>query len=194
MDDGKADVLRRVAEALSTGNECGARALARAEYPFGPRPSSGRRYSDVELARLFFRDGFLDRYTGRRLVFPGALMALSLALPEEFPYHRNWKMDACHPAYWELAPTLDHVVPVARGGPDEASNWVTASMLSNARKAHWTLEELGWELLPAGDLGDWDGLAGWATEYAIGRPEIGGHPYVRRWAEAARRARGASGG
>ncbi|HBZ29901.1 MAG TPA: HNH endonuclease, partial [Nitrosomonas nitrosa] len=30
-------------------------------------------------------------------------------------------MDACHIAYWELSPTLDHVVPVTLGG---AEKWI----------------------------------------------------------------------
>ena len=60
--------------------------------------------------------------------------------------------------YWELFPTVDHIVPIARGGIDEESNWVTTSMLRNSMKSNWTLEELDWSLLPTGDLQEWDGL------------------------------------
>ena len=125
-----------------------AQTLLQAGAPFSGYPARKRQYSEATKTRLFLRDGFIDRYTGKKLVFIGILRLISLRMPEVFPYHPNWKMESCHPAYWELAPTLDHVVPVARGGQDSIENWVTASMLSNARKANWTLDELGWTLLP----------------------------------------------
>ena len=87
-----------------------------AEYPFTPLPNAGRNYSPGQCMAVFVRDGFIDRYSGRRLVFPGTLRLLSLLLPQEFPFHSNWKTDACHSAFWELFPTIDHVVPVSRGG------------------------------------------------------------------------------
>ena len=96
------------------------------------------------MTRVFARDGFVDRYSGDKLVFPGTLLRLLSALmPDEFPAHPNWKMSASHVMYWELCPTIDHLVPVARGGADNESNYVTISMLRNSAKAHWTLEELG---------------------------------------------------
>jgi hypothetical protein len=48
-------------------------------------------------------------------------------------------MSETHIIYWALFPTIDHVVPVAREGPDEDKNWVTTSMLRNAAKSNWTL-------------------------------------------------------
>ena len=69
-------------------------------------------------------------------------------------------MSETHMIYWELFPTVDHVVPIARGGGDDESNWVTTSMLHNSAKSNWKLEELGWQLLPAGDIEQWDGLLG----------------------------------
>jgi hypothetical protein len=78
----------------------------------------------------------VDRYSGLPLVFPGVLRLLSRLLPQEFPFHPNWKMAETHPAYWELFPTIDHVLPVSRGGVDSDVNWVTTSMLRNAAKAN----------------------------------------------------------
>lgn len=91
---------------------------------------------------VFTRDGFVDRYSGDLLVFPGTLRLLAKLLPHEFPFHSNWKADACHPAFWQLFPTIDHVVPVSRGGADADSNWMSTSMLRNSAKANLTLEEL----------------------------------------------------
>lgn len=103
----------------------------------------GRRYTELQSLEVFARDGFVDRYSGQRLVFPGILRLLSRLLPQEFPFHPNWKMAQTHRAYWELFPTIDHVLPVARGAADSEANWVTTSMLRNAAKANGKLQEVG---------------------------------------------------
>ena len=54
--------------------------------------------------------------------------------------HIRTEASETHIAFWELFPTVDHLVPVSRGGSDEELNWVTASMLSNQAKAQWTVE------------------------------------------------------
>ena len=83
-------------------------------------------------------------------------------LPDAVRYHANWKQSETHPACWELSPTIDHVVPVARGGSElDARNIVTTSMLNNARKANWTLGELGWPDRRAPVVQGWDGLVAW---------------------------------
>lgn len=51
-------------------------------------------------------------------------------------------MSECHIVYWELFPTIDHIVPVARGGRNSEENWVSTSMLRNSAKFNGTLEEL----------------------------------------------------
>ena len=67
-------------------------------------------------------------------------------------------MTDTHIAYMELIPTIDHIFPVSRGGEDNEENWVTTSMKKNAIKSNWTLDELGWDLYPAGNIDKWDGL------------------------------------
>ena len=119
-------------------------------------------------------------------MFPGTLRLLARLLPGEFPYHLNWKTDTCHFAFWELSPTIDHVVPVSRGGTDAESNWATTSMLRNGAKANFTLEELGWTMCPPGDLRDWDGLTSWFLVQAEEDPAILGNTFLRRWQMAAR--------
>lgn len=71
-----------------------------------------RQYTPFESTCLFVTDGFIDRYDGERMVFPGVLRILSDIFPNDFPYHPNWKSGACHQWYWELFPTVDHIVPV----------------------------------------------------------------------------------
>lgn len=97
-------------------------------------------------------------------------------------------MDRGHIAYWELFPTIDHVVPVARGGVDEHSNWVCCSMLTNGIKANWLLEELRWQLLPPGNLSEWDGMIGWFVEQVERESGALDDPYIQRWYSASKEA------
>src|SRR5215471_16545214 len=128
------DAIERICHALTDGNPAGAGAIARQEMPFQPVVRPKRTYSDVDALCIFLRDGFIDRYSGQRLVFPDVSRLLSLLLPDGIPYHSIWKTTECHLLFWHLSPTVDHVVPVVRGGADCADNWVCTSMLRNAVK------------------------------------------------------------
>jgi hypothetical protein len=133
------------------------------------------------MTRIFARDGFIDRYRGTRLVFPPVLRLLSHYLPVEFPYHKNGKMSEGHLAYWEIFPTIDHVVPVARGGADSEENWVCCSMLTNSIKSNWTLEQMQWQLLPPGSLKEWDGMVSWFVQLVSTEPSTLENAYIKRW-------------
>jgi hypothetical protein len=181
----RAAILQTICESIAHGDTTEAGAVARREYPFEPQEVAGRDYDELTCTRIFIRDGFIDRYAGTRLVFPGTLRLLSRLLPAEFPFHPNWKMSATHSAYWELFPTIDHVVPVARGGKDDESNWVTTSQLRNSAKAAWTLNELGWSLQPPGDVREWDGLMSWFLA-TVSEEALRQDRYLRAWQKAAR--------
>ena len=181
----RAAIIGRALQTLCRGGRAAARDLLRAEYPFIAVTPEGRRYTEVQSLQVFLRDGFVDRYSGQPLVFPGVLRLLSRLLPQEFPFHPNWKMAETHPAYWELFPTIDHVLPVSRGGVDGDVNWVTTSMVRNAAKANWTLEELGWSLRPVGSLVDWDGLMGSFLKFVDSDRSVLEDVYLRRWHSAA---------
>jgi hypothetical protein len=162
-----------------------ARDILRAEYPFTPTTRTARRYTKRQMIQVFVRDGFVDRFSGARLVFPGALRLVSKLLPDEFPFHPNGKLSEGHIGFWELFPTVDHVVPVARGGSDTEENWVTTSMLTNAAKGLYLPEELGWTMQPAGTLSDWDGLLSWFIGFVDAHPEFLKEPYIRNWRRVA---------
>jgi len=181
----KSETIQRVCEALIAGNKNTASSIVCSEYPFESQSFAGRKYKELESTGIFIRDGFIDRYSGNRLIFPPVLRLISRLLPEEFPFHPNWKMNESHMAYWELSPTVDHIVPVARGGADDETNWVTTSMVRNSAKSNWTLEELGWRLLPPGDFKHWDGLIGWLMQYLKGAPEHLRDAHIKRWYNAA---------
>lgn len=155
-------------------------------YPFKPLEKSARKYTPLQMTKIFVRDGFIDRYKGHPLVFPPSLRIISHYLPAIFPYHKNGKMSVGHIAYWQLFPTIDHIYPVARGGKDEETNWVCCSMLSNSIKSNWTLEELEWELLPPGNRADWDGMLGWYIEQVEANNTFLSKQYFKIWYNAAK--------
>jgi hypothetical protein len=187
MTHSRAAILGRICDALAAGDRETATSIARRDYPFVRGTVAARRYSAMQCMRLFVRDGFIDRYSGARLICPATLRLLSIVLPEEFPAHPNWKMTDSHSMFWELFPTIDHVVPVARGGADAEANWVTTSMLRNNAKANWTLDELGWTLHAPGDPREWDGLTRWFVDMVARDRTLLGHAYLRRWHSAALR-------
>lgn len=182
----KPTILQDVCAALSDDCPEKAAELLEDAYPFEAIEPTRRRYTERQMTQVFVRDGFIDRYTGNRLVFPGALRLISERLPDAFPYHPHGKMDECHMAYWELFPTVDHVVPVSRGGKDAMANWATTSMRRNGMKANWTLDELGWTLMEPGDVSEWDGLIGWfLVEMERHEDLLRDSSYFRRWHRAA---------
>ncbi len=179
--------LASVCRLISQGSADAARALLGREMPFQPVAPVARKCTPGQALAVFRRDGFLCRYSGERLVFPGTLRLLSVLWPEQFPHHPNWRMSETHLAYWRLCPTVDHIVPVARGGPDDATNWVTTSQLRNSAKSNWLLGELGWTLQSPGALRDWDGLSGWFLEHVEAHPDLLGFPAIKSWYHALRR-------
>jgi hypothetical protein len=183
----KGDIIRDICSALLAGER--ERALKLAEsYPMTGQPPSDRKFSALDCMKVFVRDGFIDRYspTSERLVFPGTLRLLSLLLPERFPFDPHWRMEVTHPAYWELFPTIDHEISVARQGKDDESNWVTTSQWRNSAKSSWTLEELGWKKYPPGRIEEWDGLTGQFMKFTRASSELLRDQYLARWHRAAK--------
>jgi hypothetical protein len=177
----KISALTQVSRILTAGDRALAASLISERYPFEPFGKGSRVVSKNQTMRIYMRDGFIDRYSGQPLVFQGSLRLMSELLPAAFPYHEHWKTDQCHFAYWELAPTLDHVVPVSRGGDNSDENIVTTSAVRNAAKANFTLDELGWSIKPAGDYGKWDGLVSWFVHMSDKIPSVFECNYFRGW-------------
>lgn len=183
-----AQAFRQVSELLSSGDSVAAAEILSTAFPQSPVSTPRSPWSPSRLSKVFVRDGFTDRYFGEPLVFPGALRALSVLSPSLFPYHRNWKQSLTHPAYWSHYPTIDHVVPVARGGADDESNVVTTSMLRNAAKANWLLSELGWPTARAPLSASWDGLLPWFCREYERNDKLRDQPSLPQWYKAAKSA------
>lgn len=176
----KVQAIESAAKAILGSNLEVAKEIINTDYPFNKMISTERKYTDKQKMAQFVRDGFIDRYSGQKLLNPGILKVLSYYMPEEFPYHAHWKMEECHNEYWEFVPTLDHIYPVALGGADDEANWATTSMLHNSIKNNWTLEQLQWKLYPAGDYEDWDGLTNLFLQIVESDTELLKDAYVKR--------------
>ena len=184
----RAGVLVAVCDLITQGRIPDATDVLNADYPAVVPPLQPKPISTRRLMQLFHRDGFTDRYSGERLVYPGALIALSILLGPSFPYHRNWKQSETHQAFYELYPTVDHVIPLARGGLNDDSNLVTTSMLRNSTKANWLLEELGWPSERAPIVEGWDGLLGWFEEACTAHEIVRRDKAVQKWRRASMEA------
>jgi hypothetical protein len=158
--DHAAETLEMAMAHIAKGETQESSAIVAERYPFVP-PVERRSISLLDRVRVFLRDGFIDRYGGQQLFFPPVLGVLSSEIPESFP--------SVHIAYWELFPSVDHLVPLARGGAHEMANWVTTSMSRNLQKSNFTLEDMGWQLVEPGSLKTWDGGLAWFFEYTAGR-------------------------
>ena len=197
--DAKAGVLSEVCAALLAGNPRSAKETLARDYPFKRVEKTARAFSVRRSMDLFMRDGFIDHYTGNRLINPGVLRLLHVVLGDDFPAHPNGKLSETHLAFWELFPTVDHLVPVSRGGRDDESNWVTASMLRNQAKGHWTVDDLGWTPPSAGAVKRWDGLSQWLIDYLDKYPTVleqAAEPhraYIGQWLKVTRAALEADG-
>lgn len=182
----KIEVLELVGSKLLQGELAVAKEIIQTEYPFKEIISTRRNYTDRQKMKQFRKDGFIDRYSGQKLINPGLLKVLSYYMPDIFPYHSHWKMEKCHNAYWELIPTVDHIYPVALGGTDSEENWATTSMLHNSIKSNWTLEQLNWTLHEAGDFEVWDGLTALFVELVNADESLLKDAYIKKWYKLSR--------
>lgn len=181
MSEEKSKIIEDIAKMLIVNNKDAAKEIIFNEYPHEVFAIEKRSYTMAEKMEQFLKDGFIDRYTGKRLLNPGILKVISQYFPDDFPFHPHWKMTQTHIAYWELVPTIDHVYPVAKGGHDNKDNWVTTSMKNNSIKSNYTIDEIGWKIYPKGSLEEWDGLTKLFVELVENNEELQEDAYINKW-------------
>lgn len=177
----KSEIIADIARMILLDKTDAAKAIIHNEYPHKSFDIEKRSYTITQKMEQFLYDGFIDRYTGKKLLNPGILKVISFYFPDEFPYSPHWKMTQTHMAYWDLVPTIDHIIPIAKGGKDDRNNWVTTSMKNNSIKSSWTPDELGWTVYPKGSIEDWDGLTGLFIELVDGNKELLNDNYIKNW-------------
>lgn len=178
------DAIKNACVALSEKNISKGRDIIQSQYPHKKPLKIRKSFTKKEQTEIFIRDGFIDRYSGDKLIFPGVLCILSEILPDVFPYQTNWKAEECHQAWYNLFPSIDHIIPLAFGGTNEKENLVCTSMKRNMAKSTSSLEEIGWKIFPAGNLSDWDGMLFWFIDYVNNNPEILQNDNVKNWYKA----------
>jgi hypothetical protein len=129
-----AETLKLAMPEIAKGDTRKAAELVREQYPFVP-PVERQAIGTLDRLRVFLWDGIIDRYCGVKQFFPPVLELISPEIPEAFPSCRNGKAPETHVAHWELYPSVDHLVPLTRGGAHEMDNWVTRSMSRYQRRA-----------------------------------------------------------
>jgi hypothetical protein len=180
--------LAEVAAALVNGDTGGAEDLAARHFPWKASDAKRIGIPPVRALRVFLRDRFIDRYSGSRLVFPGALLAIGQLLPNHFPMHPTWKAGLSHEIFWELWPAVDHVEPVARGGPHIETNFATTSTTNNVAKGNALLSEIGWTLLPIPSPQEtWDGLVPWFRQAVEAHSHLLASSQIKSWNDALRK-------
>ena len=178
----KLDILLEVCDYLANDNNQKAKALIEKDYKHNYFKYAIRKMNAFEKLQIYIRDGFVDRYTGKRLLFPNVLRIMTSKLGNEvFPFHTNWKMSDCHIAYWHYMPTYDHLLPIARGGLDNPENIVTTSQIMNSSKSNFLIEELGWKLHDSGNIEEWDGMIFWYIKYRNKNNNILKDKYIKNW-------------
>ena len=108
--------------------------------------------------KTFRRDGFIDRYSGRRRVNPGLLKSITVLFFWWFSLLSPLENELLPEGLSEFIPHNRPYLPIARCGADSSQNWITTSMRNNSIKSNWTVEELGWNRCVGGNLLEWDGL------------------------------------
>jgi 5-methylcytosine-specific restriction endonuclease McrA len=91
---------------------------------------------------VFRRDGWRCRYCGCRVIPSRVRRWIDKRLPGAIRWDQATN-SGCHAGFWTLWGSVDHVIPRARGGRNEADNLVTACMVCNFAREHFTLEQLG---------------------------------------------------
>lgn len=183
----RAGALSKLAEALSSNDLSTAEAIAARDFAWTLATNDRAGVPKRRAVQIFFRDKFIDRYSGSRLMFPGALIAIGRLMPQHFPIHPTWKAGHSHEVFWELWPVVDHLHPVCRGGTNSDDNYVTTSVLNNSAKGNALLSDLGWSLKePPGPEESWDGLVGWFRRIVQSHPELLSDTQIKGWNAAIR--------
>lgn len=183
----KALIIEESSKLILNGDKTSAINIINSKYAFNKEKKYDKRsFSNKEKMEVFIRDGFIDRYTGEKLVIPGMLKVFSIYYPEDFPYQSNWKMSETHIAYWDLYPTIDHIEPIAYGGKDSKENMVTTSMQNNSIKSNWPLEKIGWTIHSVGNINEWDGLSKTFIRIVENDSTLLNDSYVKIWYKLAK--------
>ena len=103
-----------------------------------PKP---RMPSPAEKRALLARDGYHCRFCGIPVIRPEVRRKIKAAYPDALSWGR--KNATQHAAFQVMWLQYDHLLPFARGGPNDIENMVIACAPCNFSRMNWLLEEVG---------------------------------------------------
>jgi hypothetical protein len=74
----KTSIIKNLCELLLDDRKKDCIDFAMAHYPFANNAISKRKYSRYQMCKVFLRDGFIDRYSGDQLLFPGIILGIQI--------------------------------------------------------------------------------------------------------------------
>ena len=74
-------IIKNACSAIAKNEIEEAKKIIDTGYPFSPLKNEGRRYSNYQKTKIFIRDGFIDRYSGDKMIFPPVLRLMSKLMP-----------------------------------------------------------------------------------------------------------------
>ena len=88
----KAELIKDISFCLMNNDKMATLEIINIYYKFSNKDIKVRKRSEYEKLEKYLNDGFIDSYTGEKLIFSGMLNIISNYFPKEFPYHSHWKM------------------------------------------------------------------------------------------------------
>lgn len=118
--------------------------------------------SEKDKFIVFRKNKYQCSYTGIKLITHPIIELLSYILPNEFPYNNppngsDKDEKNTHLLVWALWPSVDHIIPVSKGGLNMLDNYTIANSKVNMFKAKFHHEEIGLEMKKHQDS-EWNGL------------------------------------
>lgn len=165
IDNSRADALIHACLALEVGSVDAAKKIIERDFPFSQYVKDDKFFSVAEQLTVFKRDGFVDRFSGKRVFLPPVLIILSKELPEVFPRHPNWERVKTHQAHEMFSAAVKKIIP--SGSSQDIANLVTVSYLNKLSMGNATLDDLGLRLLSLEEIAAqrWDGMSDWFVNY-----------------------------
>ena len=80
-----ADIIKEVCKKITDLDVDVAKEILNKKYPHEELKNAGRQYNEFIKTKIFRRDGFIDQYSGEKLIYPPVLKILSVLMKKEFP-------------------------------------------------------------------------------------------------------------
>ena len=181
----QSDIIIKACAAVEKGKIEKAKEIISTNYPYSNFKNNLPETTVSRNLKVFMRDGFIDRYTGEKVILPVALSLLSFIIPDVFPLQKNWKYEGTHQAFYTIRAAVDKVNP-ADDYDKDLSTLVTTSYSNKIAKSNANLSDIGWKLLSLEEIEKkrWDGLSGWFMKYLEEHPKfINRDPKIKEWYE-----------